>query len=82
MTRTIFVTLLIGVTGLASALNASTSVDPTSQTSECVVMGATMTCTPTYAPSGALILGKVEEDGSARYTDGATFDVETGFSSP
>lgn len=30
-------------------------------------------CAPLYSPSGAVLAGRVEEDGSARYTDGFVF---------
>lgn len=39
-------------------------------------------CAPSASPSGAPIVGRVEEDGSARYADGASYDAETGFDSP
>lgn len=38
------------------------------------------TCAPSWSPTGALLVGQVEEDGSARYADGSVFDAETRWS--
>lgn len=55
------------------------SDDPAVSAGVCRTFVGTVTvtqCVPLSSPDGAVLVGQVEEDGSARYADGLVFDAE------
>lgn len=52
------------------------SDDPAVSAGVCRDYGSHVECAPLLSPSGAPMVGKVEEDGSAGYADGLVFDAE------
>lgn len=65
--------LLAGTVALTGACGNSADTSMT-----CRIDDSVITCAPTLAPSGSPIIG-VEEDGSAPYADGSSYDAETGW---
>lgn len=76
MRRVLGAALVSAGVALAAACGA-----PADVSASCRWDDGITTCAPSASPSGAALVGGVEEDGSARYADGSSYDAETGFAS-
>lgn len=60
----------------ASGTHVALADDPAVSAGVCRAYDHITVCAPLVSPTGAPLVGKVEEDGSAGYADGQTFDAE------
>lgn len=58
------------------AVGASLASDQPTDAGVCRIADDFTVCAPSFSPSGAALVGRVEEDGSARYADGMVFDAD------